>query len=139
MHIVVYVEVANGCEGEVHVVAVLADVDAVFAVIQRHVHLLGRGIQRLKPDNGQCVVDDVRHSGLYHPHHVGKRLVVVAREEVFLCVHLSRPEGIGQCILTVAKASHLNGGARIHHLLVMADADIGHVGHVLVEAQQHRA
>ena len=40
VHICVYVEIGNGCEGEVHVLAVLSDVDAVVAIMQRHVDLL---------------------------------------------------------------------------------------------------
>ena len=60
MHIAVYVEVGNGCEGEIDVFAVLADVDAVFAIIQGHVHQFGLDVQRLPSDDGQRVVHRVK-------------------------------------------------------------------------------
>ena len=52
VHVAVGIKVGNGCKGEVNVLAVLPDVDAVFAVVQRHGHLCRRSLQRLPADDG---------------------------------------------------------------------------------------
>ena len=139
VHKAVDIEVGNGCEGEVNTVIVGPEVDAVFAIVECHMYVPGLDVNRFPADNGQCVVGGVRHAGLHLSHHISEGLVVVALEDVFACVDRCCSAGAGQRILGFASGDYLNGGAGIYHLLEVADADIGHVGHVVVETEHHRA
>ena len=137
MHISIDIEVGNRGKGEIYIRVVGPQVDVEFAIVQRHMHLLGCFLQRLPADDGQGVVGGVRHSWLHHPHHVGERLVVVAHEEIFIGVHLSRAARTGQGVLMLGSLHHLHRRAGIHDALEVADADVSHAGHVIVEAQHH--
>ena len=139
MHIAVYVEVGYRGKGEVDILLVGPQVDAVFSVVQRHRHQLRCLLQRFPADDGQCVVGGVGHPWLNHVHQVGKGLVVVALEDVVLHVYRCRAAGAGQRILLVAGLRHLYRRSRVHDVLEVADADIRHVWHVVVESQHHHA
>ena len=139
MHIAIDIEIGNGGKGEIDVGVVGPEVDAVFAIIERRMHALGLYVDRFPTDKWQCVVDGVRHAGLYLPHQIGKGFVVVALEDVVEGVDGCCAAGAGKLVLMLGGLDYLHGGAGIHHLLETADADIGHVGHIVVEAQHDHA
>ena len=139
MQITIDIEVGNGCEGEIDIRIVVPQVDAILSVVELHVNALRHDLPVFPPDDGQRVVDIIGHTGLHHPHHVRKVIVMVALENILFGINRSGAAGAGQFILAFGGLHHLYRRARVNHALEVADADIGHAGHVIVEAQRHHA